>query len=115
MAPPQVDIGPTVRPSLSLSPSEVVSAQFKALSRGRVGQDRDGIAGIETWSKCPRWQCPSFALPRVEARPLGAQPLPQVLELAASKAADSAAVDLPGIDAALEFVAPNIVEQRGTG
>ena len=61
--PSQVDIGPTVRPSLSLSPSEVVSAQFKALSRGRVGQDRDGVAGI---------------------------------------------------DAALGFVAPNIVEQRGT-
>jgi hypothetical protein len=61
--PSQVDLSPTVRPSVSLSPSEVVSAQFKALSRGRVGQDRDGVAGI---------------------------------------------------DAALGFVAPNIVEQRGT-
>ena len=59
----EVDIGPSVRPSLSLSPSEVVEAQFKALSRGRVGQNREGVAGI---------------------------------------------------DSALEFVAPNIVEQHGT-
>jgi len=58
----EVDIGPSVRPSLSLSPSEVVEAQFKALSRGRVGQNREGVAGI---------------------------------------------------DSALEFVAPNIVEQYG--
>lgn len=43
----EVDLSPTVRPSVSLSPSEVVSAQFKALSRGRVGQDRDGVAGID--------------------------------------------------------------------
>ena len=62
--PSQVELGPTVRPSVSLSPSQVVAEQFKALSRGRVGQDRDGVSGI---------------------------------------------------DAALAFVAPNIVEQRGTG
>ena len=61
--PSQVELGPTVRPSVSLSPSQVVTEQFKALSRGRVGQDRDGVSGI---------------------------------------------------DAALAFVAPNIVEQRGT-
>ena len=61
--PSQVELGPTVRPSVSLSPSQVVTEQFKALSRGRVGQDRDGVSGI---------------------------------------------------DAALAFVAPNIVEMRGT-
>ena len=61
--PSQVELGPTVRPSVSLSPSQVVAEQFKALSRGRVGQDRDGVSGI---------------------------------------------------DAALAFVAPNIVEQRET-
>ena len=61
--PSQVELGPTVRPSVSLSPSQVVAEQFKALSRGRVGQDRDGVSGI---------------------------------------------------DAALAFVAPNIVEMRGT-
>ena len=34
---------------------------------------------------------------REEAGPLGAQPLPRVLERAASKAADSTAFDLPGV------------------
>ena len=56
--------------------------------------------------KVPPWQCPSSApvppqgapggsgqleTPRREAGPLGAQPLPRVLELAASKVADSTA------------------------
>merc|ERR1719182_1043581 len=43
----EVDLGPSVRPSLSLSPEEVVEAQFKALSRGRVAQDLEGVAGID--------------------------------------------------------------------
>ena len=38
----------------------------------------------------------SSALPGEEASPLGAQPLPRVLELAASKPADSTAFDPPG-------------------
>jgi hypothetical protein len=59
----------------------------------------------------PPWQCPSSALvpphgapgssgrlsaPKGETGPLGAQPLPRVLELAASKAADFPAFGHPG-------------------
>ena len=65
-----------------------------------------GCQGAAPWSKCPPWQGPSSApvppqgapggsaaarYSQVEARPLGAQRLPQVLELAASKVADSTA------------------------
>ena len=61
--------------------------------------------------KVPPWQCPSPApaapqgapggfrqlgTPREGVRPLSAQSLPQVLELAASKVADFAAVDRVG-------------------
>ena len=66
------------------------------------------------WSKCPPWH--TLAVPQLgscassgrawrlwaarhsqeEAGPLGTQPLPRVLELAASKAADFTAFDHPG-------------------
>ena len=40
--------------------------------------------------------CGSSALPGVETQPLGAQPLPRALELAASKAANFTGCDPPG-------------------
>ena len=44
----EVDVGPSVRPSVSLSPSEVIEAQFRAFSRGRVAQNREGVSGIDS-------------------------------------------------------------------
>ena len=67
------------------------------------------IADVEAaWSKCPPWQRPHsppvpfqgapggfgrLSTPRIEVRPLSAQPRPQVLELAAFKVADFTAFD----------------------
>ena len=41
-----VDTGPSVSPSPSLSPAEVVTAQFKGLARG-IAQNRDGVTGLD--------------------------------------------------------------------
>ena len=67
-------------------------------------------ASPAAWSKCPPWRCPcasapapprgapcgslQFGTPRVEARPVGSQPQPQLLELAAPKVADFTAFDI---------------------
>ena len=42
----EVDSGPSVKPSISLTPEAVVKAQFRALARGTV-QNRDGVSGLE--------------------------------------------------------------------
>ena len=42
----KVEAQPSVKPSLSLSPEEVVQAQFRALARGTV-QNRDGVSGLD--------------------------------------------------------------------
>ena len=69
-----------------------------------------GLRGKAAWSSCPPWQRSSAApapskrawrlwAPRhsqEEAGPLGAQPVPRMLELAASKAADFTAFDPSG-------------------
>ena len=67
--------------------------------------------GVAAWSKCPLASAParllcllrarlaapgSVALPGGEASPQGMQPLPRVLERAASKAADFTAFDHSG-------------------
>ena len=76
---------------------------------------RELSKGQTAWSKCPPWQCPSSApappqgapggsgqpgTPSKMPRPLGAQPLPRVLEPAASKAADFTAFDHVGMGGA---------------
>ena len=69
----------------------------------------------------PPWQCPSsapvppqgapggygqFGAPREEAGPLGAQLLPRVLELAASKPADFTAFDPAGAPSVTTWLTP---------
>ena len=81
---------------------------------GGLAMDPHGFGmggGAAAQSKCSSWQRPSSAPVPFRARlvalagsthsqgepgPLGAQPMPRVLELAASKAADSTAFDHPG-------------------
>ena len=74
----------------------------------------NNLAGFISWGsmvKVSPWQCParllcllrarlaapdSSTLPHAEARPLGTQPMPRVLELATSKVADLTACDSSG-------------------
>ena len=97
------------------------------LDQGR-GPDRDRARRHGSMVKVRAWQCPRSATappqgapdspgwlsaPRGEAGPLGAQPPPRVLELAASKAAHFTAFDHVGVAVAVGRYVKNKADMAG--